>query len=842
MSDSKDDKTDKTDKPLSLSGEGRLGLRRTSEQGQVRQSFSHGRSKTVQVEVRRKRTSSRTADSGGVAESPAAPASPARPAAVRQPARPATARAPRGLTEAEREARVRAVQGARTGAAESEPAVDDNRQEEIEATRRRREEEERRRSEVERRNAEEEARRRSEEEASRRVKQRPELKAELDVDKAGDDASEARRERPDVKRPRPTPRTGERRRSGKLTIAQALDEDAGQRARSLASVRRARERDRLRAAQNQERVKIVRDVTVPDSITVQELSNRMAEKAGDVIKFLMKNDMMATITQSIDADTAELVVNEFGHKFNRVSEADVEIGIDGLADVEGDKEARAPVVTVMGHVDHGKTSLLDALRETDVVAREAGGITQHIGAYQVRMKDGRAITFVDTPGHAAFTEMRARGASITDLVVLVVAADDGVQPQTAEAISHARAAGVPMIVAINKTDAPGADASRVRNELLNHEVVTESNGGDVLAVEISALKKQNLDALEEAILLQAEVLELTANPDRPGQGAVIEAKLDRGRGPVATVLVQRGTLRTGDIVIAGDQWGKVRALQDFRGEAVDSAGPSMPVEILGLNGVPEAGDDFAVVENESRAREVSEFRQRRRRDSAAGATPRSTVQQMLDQISAGEVRELPVVVKADVQGSVEAIANALASLGDGEVAMRIIHAGVGAITESDVTLAASTGGLILGFGVRPNPQAREAARRDGVDIRYYAIIYELVDEMRGLLSGMLAPREEEKELGHAEVREVFAMSKTGKVAGCMVTDGLVRRGARARLLRDGVVVHATTIEGLRRFKDEVREVNQGFECGISLANYQDIQQGDVIEVFEIEQISRQLAS
>jgi len=838
MSDSKDDKSDK---PLSLSNTGRLGLRQTSEPGQVRQSFSHGRSKTVQVEVRRKRGARAPPDKRTSGDGETATATTEAP---RGATGLATARAPRSLTEAELEARARAVQGARTTDAANAVAdvVDDQRQEEAEAARRRREEEDRRRSEVDRRNVEGEARRRSGEEAIRRVKQRPELKADLEVGMTADGSPEVRGDGPEVKRPRPTPRTGERRRSGRLTMAQALDDDAGQRARSLASVRRARERERQRSGGNQERTKIVRDVTVPESITVQELSNRMAEKAGDVIKFLMKNGMMATITESIDADTAELVVNEFGHKFNRVSDSDVEIGIDGAVDVDDDRQSRPPVVTVMGHVDHGKTSLLDALRETDVAAREAGGITQHIGAYQVRMKDGRSITFVDTPGHAAFTEMRARGAKVTDLVILVVAADDGVQPQTAEAISHARAAGVPIIVAINKIDAPGADPERVRTELLSHEVVTETHGGDVLAVEISALKKQNLDTLEEAILLQAEVLELTANPARPGQGAVVEARLDRGRGPVATVLVQRGTLRVGDIVIAGAQWGKVRALQDYRGEAVDSAGPSMPVAILGLNGAPEAGDDFAVVENESRAREVSEFRQRRRRDSMAGAAPRSTVQEMLSRISAGEMRELPVVVKADVQGSVEAIAGALGSLGDGEVAMRILHSGVGAITESDVALANSTGGVILGFGVRPNPQAREAAKRDGVDIRYYAIIYELVDEMRALLSGLLAPREEERELGHAEVREVFAMSKTGKVAGCMVTDGLVRRGAMVRLLRDSVVVHATTIDSVRRFKDEVREVNHGVECGISLTNYQDIQQGDVIEVFEIEQVRRQLAS
>ncbi len=612
--------------------------------------------------------------------------------------------------------------------------------------------------------------------------------------------------------------------------------------RSLASVRRAREREKLRARQamGEAALKVVREVVVPEMITVQDLANRMAERGADVVKALMKLGVMATINQVIDADTAELVVAEFGHKIKRVAESDVEIGLEGQEDAPESLVERPPVVTVMGHVDHGKTSLLDALRATDVAAHEAGGITQHIGAYQVVLGSGHRITFLDTPGHEAFTAMRARGAKVTDIVVLVVAADDGVQPQTIEAINHAKAANVPIVVAINKVDKPDANPDRVRNDLLNHGIVLEQFGGEVLGIEVSATKRLNLDKLEEAILLQAELLDLRANPNRPAQGTVIEAKLERGRGPVATVLVERGTLRVGDIFIAGSEWGRVRALLDDRNRPLDTAGPATPVEVLGLNGTPLAGDSFSVVENEVRAREVTEFRQRKLRDVRVARGTRGTVEQMFSKIAAGEAKELPIVVKADVQGSVEAIVNAIQRLTTNEVAVRVLHAGVGGINESDIALAAASQALIVGFNVRANPQAREFARRDGLEIRYYSIIYDVVDDVKKMLSGLLAPTVKENLLGHAEVREVFSISKVGKVAGCMVTDGLIRRSARARLLRDNVVIHDGRLGSLRRFKEDVREVKEGYDCGMSFENYQDVQQGDVIECYEVEEVARAL--
>ena len=582
--------------------------------------------------------------------------------------------------------------------------------------------------------------------------------------------------------------------------------------------------------------KIVRDVTIPEVITVQELANRMAERGADVVKALMKMGVMATINQTIDADTAELLAQDFGHRVKRVSEADVEVGIEGAVDRPEEMKSRPPVVTIMGHVDHGKTSLLDALRKTDVVAKEAGGITQHIGAYQIVLPTGGRITFLDTPGHEAFTSMRARGAKTTDIVVLVVAADDSVMPQTVEAIRHAKAAEVPMIVAINKCDLPAADPNKVRTELLQYEVVVEEMGGDVQTIEVSAKTGDGLTQLEEAILLQAEILELQANPDRAGQGTVIEAKIDRGRGAVATVLVQRGTIRVGDIFVAGSEWGRVRALVNDRGEQVKEAGPAEPIEVLGLTGAPLAGDDFVVVDNEGRAREIAEFRQRKKREADQLAAKRGTLEQMFAQAQAGEVKQLAVVIKGDVQGSVEAIQGSLEKLVEDneEVNVRVLHAAVGAITESDITLAASTGAMVIGFNVRAHPQARDLAKRDGVEIRYYSVIYNVIDDVRNALSGMLAPTVRENFIGYAQIREVFSITKVGKVAGCMITDGVVRRGAGVRLLRDDVVIHEGRLKTLKRFKDEVREVREGYECGMAFENYDDIKVGDVIECYETE--------
>jgi translation initiation factor IF-2 len=586
--------------------------------------------------------------------------------------------------------------------------------------------------------------------------------------------------------------------------------------------------------------KVLRDVVIPESITVQELANRMAERGADVIKALMKMGIMANINQPLDADTAELVVAEFGHRARRVAAADIEIGLEGESDEVEALQSRPPVVTIMGHVDHGKTSLLDALRQTDVAVHEAGGITQHIGAYQVQLPSKQRITFIDTPGHAAFTEMRARGANITDIVVLVVAADDGIMEQTVEAIRHARAAAVPVIVAINKMDKPDANPGRVRQELLQHELVVEEMGGDVLDVEVSAKTKLGLDKLEEAILLQAEILDLKANPDRPADGAVVEARLERGRGPVATLLVQRGTLKVGDIFVAGIEWGRVRALVNDRGETVETAGPAAPVEVLGLQGAPMAGDRFTVVESETRAREISEYRQQLLREKQVTAGARGTLEQMFEKIAAGESKELPVVVKSDVQGSLEAISQSLSKLGTDEVKMRVLHAAVGGINESDITLARASNAMIIGFNVRANPQARDMARRDNVDIRYYSIIYNVIDDMKAALSGLLAPQVREKFLGNATIREVFAITKIGKVAGCMVTEGVVKRGAKVRLLRDNVVIHEGALKTLKRFKDEVREVKEGYECGMAFENYHDIQVGDVIECFEMEEVARVL--
>jgi translation initiation factor IF-2 len=625
----------------------------------------------------------------------------------------------------------------------------------------------------------------------------------------------------------------------KLTITN-FDREA--QVRSLASLKRKREKEKLKAMGIQQpREKIAREVIIPEAITIQELSNRMAERAVDLIKYLMQQGAMHKITDVVDADTAELIVQEFGHTPKRVSEADVEIGFVGDKDVDDSAlESRAPVVTIMGHVDHGKTSLLDAIRSANVVSGEAGGITQHIGAYQVQAANGDKITFIDTPGHEAFTAMRARGAKVTDIVVLVVAADDGVMPQTIEAINHAKAAKVPIIVAINKIDKPQADPNRVRTDLLSQEIVVESMGGDTLEVPVSALKRTNLDKLLEAIHLQAELLDLKANPARTADGIVIEAKLERGRGPVGTVLVQRGTLHVGDIIVAGTAWGRVRALLDDHGANVASAGPSVPAEVLGFDAAPEAGDQFAVVENEARARELTDYRVRKRRETLGSAGTKSTLEQMMQQLKDAGRKEFPLVVKGDVQGSVEAIAGALRKVGNEEVEARMVHSGVGGITESDIALAAASRAVVIGFNVRANAQAKQAADSQGVEIRYYNIIYDLVDEVKAAMSGLLAPTKREVFLGYASIKQVFNISKVGKVAGCVVTEGKVERGAKVRLLRDNVVIHEGTLSILKRFKDDVKEVVSGQECGMSFANYQDIREGDQIECFQVETIARSL--
>jgi translation initiation factor IF-2 len=865
-------------RPLTLARVGaRLELRKSVEAGQVRQSFSHGRSKTVTVEVRKKRVIGAPAP-GEPARPPAAPAV-ARDAAPAPAVRPATVEPsrrpvviPRALTAEERAGRARALEDARKADDESRrraalAEADRRRQEEERAAaelRRQAEEEARRKAEEEeaRRKAEEEARQRSEQEAQRRREEESRREVAERAGKAAaakvaalaaagkvaipaeeeEESPPRRGARVEARKPAPIPRRDEmRRRAGKLTVTRALADDEGERMRSLAAVRRARARERLRHHHGEhEQIKVVREVVIPETITVQELASRMAERGTDVVKALMRMGVMATVNQVIDADTAELVVTEFGHRLRRVSEADVEAGLRGEEDPGELLIPRAPVVTVMGHVDHGKTSLLDALRETDVAAGEAGGITQHIGAYRVSLAGGRQITFIDTPGHQAFTAMRARGANVTDIVVLVVAADDGIMEQTVEAIRHAKSAKAPIIVAINKIDKPEARPARVRQELLQHDIVVEELGGEVLAVEVSALKKTNLDKLEEAILLQAELLDLRANPNRPAEGVVLEAKLERGRGAVATVLIQRGTLRVGDIFVAGGEWGRVRALADDRGQSQFEAGPSVPIEVLGLNGTPLAGDDFVVAENEGRAREIAAFRQRRRRDQSVATGARGTLEQMFSQIAAGAAKELAIVVKSDVQGSLEAITGSLDKLSTGEVSIRVLHSAVGGINESDVILAKATEAFIIGFNVRANPQARDLARRDGVEIRYYSIIYNLIDDMRGVLSGLLAPTLRERLLGNASVREVFSITKVGKVAGCLVTEGVVRRGAKVRLLRDDVVIHEGTLKTLKRFKDEVREVREGYECGMAFEGYQDLQTGDVIECFEIEEVARAL--
>ncbi|UWQ01592.1 translation initiation factor IF-2 [Aliiroseovarius crassostreae] len=824
-------------------GKKTLGLR-GSRPGQVKQSFSHGRTKNVVVETKRKRV---------VVPKPGAAAGGAA-----SPAKGDPKKRPGGISDAEMERRLKALQAAK--ARESEEAAKRAAEEKAreEERQRRREEaeakerEEREREEALKAKAEEEARKKREaEEAAKRAKAAPK------PDPAAAQAAEART----AKTPSSTTRSkkddrgnadaarqnrgkgkgDDNRRSGKLTLNQALSGDRGGRQRSVASMRRQQERARQKAMGNVEREKVVRDVQVPEAIVVSELANRMAERVADVVKSLMKMGMMVTQNQSIDADTAELIIEEFGHKIVRVSDADVEDVIDQVEDKEEDLQPRAPVITIMGHVDHGKTSLLDAIRDAKVTAGEAGGITQHIGAYQVKTDDGVTLSFLDTPGHAAFTSMRARGAQVTDIVVLVVAADDSVMPQTIEAINHAKAAEVPMIVAINKCDKPAADPDKVRAELLQHEVIVEKMSGEVQDVEVSAITGQGLDELLEAIALQSEILELKANPDRAAAGAVIEAQLDVGRGPVATVLVQNGTLKQGDIFVVGEQWGRVRALVNDKGERVKEAGPSVPVEVLGLNGTPEAGDVLNVVETEAQAREIAEYREQAAKDKRAAAGAATTLEQMMAKAKADQdVAELPILVKADVQGSAEAIVQAMEKIGNEEVRVRVLHYGVGAITETDIGLAEASGAPVIGFNVRANAPARNSANQKGVEIRYYSVIYDLVDDVKAAASGLLSAEVRENFIGYAEIREVFKVSGVGKVAGCLVTEGVARRSAGVRLLRDNVVIHEGTLKTLKRFKDEVKEVLSGQECGMAFENYDDIRPNDVIEIFEREEIARTL--
>ena len=861
-------------KKLSLSGS-RLTLGGL-EAGQLRANTGGAGRRTVQVEVRRKRAPAAPHRAVTPKADPAAAAPKAAPAAPPAPA-------PEGdaddrLTAQERAARVRALQegmkkpdpeavvepqeGAPAPSSDDAPAVaaaetsgvEDAAAEAVVETpaeplspaeaRRAAELAELKEIEAEEeRRREEEARKHSEANA-RRAAARPAapVAPSPSNDTGADPHSRRRRQVDDTpsRRPAPARRDGPgRRQSGKMTITQALSGDDQRRQRSLASVRRQREKARMREDQ-QPQVKQVRDVIVPDTLTVGELANRMAERTADVVKELMKLGVMATATQTIDGETAELIVQEFGHRAQRVSDSDVEIGLEGAQDDEASLKPRPPVVTVMGHVDHGKTSLLDAIRRTDVAAGESGGITQHIGAYQISTQAGNTITFIDTPGHEAFTEMRSRGADITDIVILVVAADDSVMAQTIEAINHAKAAGCPVIVAVNKCDKPDADPQRVRNDLLQHEIITEGFGGDVLCVDVSALTGMGLDKLEEAIMLQAELLELQANPDRSADGVVIEAKVERGRGSVATVLVQRGTLKQGDILVIGAESGRVRALLDDRGQKLTEAGPGLPVEILGLNGTPMAGDNCVVVESEARAREIAEYRTRQIKEREAARGARGSVEQMLSAIAAGEAEELPMVIKTDVHGSLEAIRVALEKLGTDQVKVRILSSGVGAISESDISLATASNALVVGFNVRAIPQARDLAKRDGMEIRYHSIIYELIDEVKAAMGGLLSPDTQEEFIGYAEIRQVFGVSKIGKVAGCMVTEGIIKRGCSVRLLRDNVVIHEGSLKTLRRFKDEVKEVREGFECGMGFENYSDIQEGDMIECFEIREVARTL--
>ncbi len=835
-------------KPLGLGGN-------APRPGQVKQSFSHGRTKSVVVETKRKRVV--------VPQKPGTPGAPGGGAAPSHLGDPA--KRPAGISDAEMERRLAALRAAKSREVEDNArrAADEISREE-ERQRKRdeietREREERERDAALKAKADEEAAvvKAAADAAARKADEAKKPAASAAPAAAADDSRSTAPvgAKPGLAAPRKTDRErdareaerergkkgDEVRRTGKLTLNEALAGEGG-RTRSLAAMKRKQEKARAKAmgfAAKPE--KQIRDVQLPESIVVSELANRMAERAGDVVKSLMKMGLMVTLNQPIDADTAELVIEEFGHRAVRVSDADVEQVIDTVVDKAENLVPRPPIVTIMGHVDHGKTSLLDAIRKTTVVSGEAGGITQHIGAYQVTTENGSKLTFLDTPGHAAFTSMRARGAQVTDIVVLVVAADDAVMPQTIEAINHARAAKVPMIVAINKIDKYDADPNKVRTGLLQYEVVVEAMSGEVQDVEVSAKTGQGLDTLLEAIALQAEILELRANPTRQAAGAVIEAKLDVGRGPVATVLVQHGTLRKGDIFVVGEQWGKVRALINDKGDTVLEAGPSVPVEVLGLSGTPSAGDTLNVVETEAQAREIADYREKASRDKRAAAGAATTLEQLMAKAKADQsVSELPVLVKADVQGSAEAIVQALEKVGNDEVRVRILHSGVGAITDSDVNLAEASGAPIIGFNVRANASARQSASQKGVELRYYSIIYDLVDDIKAAASGLLKAEVRENFIGYAKILEVFKITGIGNVAGCLVTEGVARRSAGVRLLRDSVVIHEGTLKTLKRFKDEVKEVISGQECGMAFERYEDVRQGDVIEIFEREEVQRKL--
>jgi len=812
-------------KTLSLSPSGTLELKSRRRVADVSQTFSHGRTNSVKVEVRRKRVISRDQEEeGSEAEAP-------------------NQSGDETLTSKERQARMQALENSKVAAEQAKEEA--------------------------KRKAEEDAIR-AKEEAERKANE-PEPAAVATGDVVSDVVSDVAAKtpvntgRPDAARPRPSIDSDLEKKKkkqdapkksapsnkwdnsklkGKLTLSQVLAvEEEGDRVRSEAAVKRARQKQKSQSVSGSgggaSASKQIKEIILPETITVQELSNRMAVRASALVKSLMQMGTMVTVNQVIEADMAELLIIDAGYTVKRVSESDVESGLKTEKDNEKDMKSRPPVITVMGHVDHGKTSLLDALKKTDVVAKEAGGITQHIGAYKVNMKSGDSMTFIDTPGHAAFTEMRARGANATDIVVLVVAGDDGIMEQTIEAISHAKAAEVPMIVAINKMDKPESDANRVRTELLSHEIVVEEMSGDVLSVEVSAQTGMGLEKLEEAILLQAELMDLKANPNRKADGVVVEAKVEQGRGSVATVLIQRGTLKRGDIFVAGATWGKVRALINDKGKQVKEAGPSDPVEVLGLDGTPFAGDEFVVVESEAKARDVAEYRQRKERQTSS-VTTRSTMDQLLSQIQTGEVKDLPIIVKTDVHGSLEAIKASLEKLSTEEVKASVIATGVGGINETDISLAAASNAQVVAFNVRANPQARELAKVEGIEIKYYSIIYNIIEDIKAMLSGMLAPTVQEDFIGYAEIRQVFNMSKYGKVAGCFIKEGTVKRGAGVRLLRDDVVIHEGTLKTLKRFKDEVKEVKEGYECGMAFENYDDIKEGDVVECFETKEVARNL--
>ncbi|PUB17133.1 translation initiation factor IF-2 [Yoonia sediminilitoris] len=816
-----------------------------SRPSNVKQSFSHGRTKNVVVETKRKRV---VVPKPGVA----------KPTGGTSPRVGDPSKRPAGISDVELERRMKALAMAKAREAEdkakreaeekAKQAEREARRAEIEA----KEAEDRAREERAKAKAEEEERKRAEEAKAKAAAAAPAAAPEVaavpgeaavtrptaaprKTDRGADDRDKGGKSKPG--------RGGDDgRRAGKLTLNDAVAGREGGRQRSMAAMKRKQDRARAKAMGGSvEREKVFREVALPEAITVSELANRMTERVADVVKALMTNGIMATQNQTIDADTAELIIEEFGHKVVRVSDADVEDVLQAVEDKPEDMQPRPPIITIMGHVDHGKTSLLDAIRNAKVVAGEAGGITQHIGAYQVTTDSGAVLTFLDTPGHAAFTSMRSRGAQVTDIVVLVVAADDAVMPQTIEAINHAKAAGVPMIVAINKIDKPAANPDKVRTDLLQHEVIVEKMSGDVQDVEVSAITGKGLDDLLEAIALQSEILELKANPDRVAEGAVIEAQLDVGRGPVATVLVQKGTLRQGDIFVVGEQYGKVRALINDKGERVEEAGPAVPVEVLGLNGTPEAGDVLNVVDTDARAREIAEYREKAAKEKRAAAGAATTLEQLMANAKADEnVSELPIVVKADVQGSAEAIVQAMEKIGNDEVRVRVLHSGVGAITESDIGLAEASGAPVFGFNVRANATARNTANQKGIEIRYYSVIYDLVDDVKKAASGLLSAEIRENFIGYANIKEVFKVSNVGKVAGCLVTEGVARRSAGVRLLRDNVVIHEGTLKTLKRFKDEVPEVQSGQECGMAFENYDDIRPGDVIEIFEREEIERNL--